>query len=93
MLKYGLRNRLRTVLLFVLLISPQESPWNIWADIDSFNLYNRALKGTAFKWLDLQALSGTLRPTDHISKVKYFYAKVNARPNDPDQPLRQMVNW
>lgn len=66
---------------------------NIWAYIDSFNLYNGALKGTAFKWLDLQALAGTLRPTDHISKVKYFSAKVNARPNDPDQPLRQMVYW
>ena len=66
---------------------------NIWAYIDGFNLYNGALKNTPYKWLDLQAFSQNLRPTDTVSKVKFFTAKVNARPNDPDQPFRQMLYW
>jgi len=71
----------------------QDTPLNIWAYIDGFNLYNGALKGTPYKWLDLQAFSQNLRPTDQVSTVKFFTAKVNARPNDPDQPLRQMLYW
>ena len=66
---------------------------NICAYIDGFNLYNGALKGTAFKWLDLQSFAEKLRPADQVTKVKLFTAKVNARPNDPDQPLRQMAYW
>ena len=66
---------------------------NIWAYIDGFNLYNGALKRTTHKWLDLQAFTQGLRPTDRVSKVKFFTAKVDARPDDPDQPLRQMVYW
>jgi hypothetical protein len=94
MLKHGLRSRLRAVLLFVYLSSVlQETPLNIWAYIDGFNLYNGALKGTLYKWLDLQAFSQSLRPTDQVVRVKFFTAKVNARPNDPDQPLRQMLYW
>lgn len=66
---------------------------NRLAYIDGFNLYNGALKGTPYKWLDLQAFSQSLRPTDTVSQVKFFTAKVNARPNDPDQPIRQMLYW
>jgi len=66
---------------------------NIWAYIDGFNLYNGALKSTPYRWLDLQSFSQNLRPTDNVSKVKFFTAKVNARPNDPDQPVRQMRYW
>lgn len=94
MLKYGLRNRLRAVLLFIDPLLPLGMPLlNIWAYIDGFNLYNGALRNTPYKWLDLQALSQHLRPTDSVSKVKYFSAKVNARPDDPNQPLRQMLYW
>ncbi len=66
---------------------------NIWAYIDGFNLYNGALRNTPYKWLDLQAFSESLRPTDQVSSVKFFSAKVNARPNDVAQPLRQMLYW
>ena len=66
---------------------------NIWAYIDGFNLYNGALKNTPYRWLNLQVFSQSLRPTDHVSRVKFFTAKVNARPNDPAQPLRQMLYW
>jgi len=52
-----------------------------------------ALKRTPYKWLDLQAFSRSLRPTDTISKVKFFTARVDARPNDPDQPALQALYW
>ena len=60
--------------------------------VDGFNLYYRALKGTPFKWLDLAALFRTvLQPRHDIRKIKYFTARVSARPNDPSQPQRQDV--
>ncbi len=91
-LRYGLRNRLRAVLHFYPFVC-QESSLIIWAYIDGFNLYNGALKGTPYKWLDLHEFTSKLRPTDTISQVKFFSAKVNSRPNDPDQPIRQMLYW
>src|SRR5579862_3937253 len=79
--------------IFRLLIFPQDTPLNIWAYVDGFNLFNGALRGTPYKWLDLQALAQNLRSTDQVSKVKFFTAKLNARPSDPDQPFRQMLYW
>jgi len=58
--------------------------------VDGFNLYYRALKGTPFKWLDLSGVFRTvLRPHHQILKIKYFTARVSARPNDLSQPQRQ----
>ena len=60
--------------------------------VDGFNLYYRALKGTTFKWLDLAGLfRDVLQPHHNILKIKYFTARVSARPNDPSQPQRQDV--
>ena len=59
--------------------------------IDGFNLYYRALKGTPFRWLDLQKLSKSFFPHDAIHRVCYFTALLNARPEDPSQPRRQLV--
>jgi uncharacterized LabA/DUF88 family protein len=60
--------------------------------IDGFNLYYRAIKGTAYKWLDLKKLCVLLLASHHqITKIKYFTAHVSARPNDPGQPLRQQT--
>ena len=59
--------------------------------IDGFNLYYRALRGTPFKWLDLRKLAETLFPNDTVNKVCYFTALLNARADDPAQPLRQQV--
>ena len=59
--------------------------------VDGFNLYYRALKGTPFKWLDLRKLAEGLFPHDSINKVCYFTALLDARPNDPGQPRRQLV--
>ena len=57
--------------------------------IDGFNLYYRALKGTPYKWLDLDAFCRKLLPKNDVIGIKYFTALVSARPNDPQQPIRQ----
>ena len=59
--------------------------------IDGFNLYYRALKDTPFRWLDLRQLAANLFPDDEIKNVCYFTALLNARPDNPDQPARQLT--
>jgi len=59
--------------------------------IDGFNLYYGSLKNTPYKWLNLLKMSQLLFPRDQINKVKYFTAKVSARPHDLDQPIRQQT--
>lgn len=59
--------------------------------IDAFNLYYGALKQTSCKWLNLAALCQAYLPNNHITKIKYFTARVGARPNDPQQPVRQQT--
>ena len=59
--------------------------------VDGFNLYYGALKGTPCKWLDLDKLCRLLLPQHQIIKIKYFTARVSARPLDPDQPTRQQT--
>ena len=59
--------------------------------IDGFNLYYRALKDTPFRWLDLRKLAETLFPQDTIHLVSYFTALLDARPDNPNQPRRQLV--
>lgn len=59
--------------------------------VDGFNLYYGGLRNTPFKWLDLHKMSQTLFPNDTINTIKYFTARVSARPNDPDQPIRQQT--
>ena len=92
MLKHGLRNRREAVLPFVRAPpSAVGASLNLWAYIDGFNLYNGALKGTAYKWLDLQAFTQTFRAADQVSVVKFFTARVNARPNDRDLCRRSLT--
>ena len=59
--------------------------------IDGFNLYYGCLKGMPNKWLNPYALCCNLLPRNQIDLVRYFTAKVSARPNDPDQPSRQQT--
>ena len=51
--------------------------------IDGFNLYNRAVKHTSFKWLDLRRLAETLFPDDEIQRICFFTALVRSRPQRP----------
>jgi len=58
--------------------------------VDGLNLYYGCLKRTAYKWLDLKALfRAILRPENEILRIKYFTARVSARPDNPDAPTRQ----
>ena len=59
--------------------------------IDGFNLYYGALRKTPYRWLNPEALCRILLPKNTIGQIKYFTALVSARPNDPDQPLRQQL--
>ena len=59
--------------------------------IDGFNLYYGCLKGTPHKWLDPYALCTGLLPRNQIDRVRYFTARISARPNDPDQAMRQQT--
>jgi hypothetical protein len=57
--------------------------------IDGFNLYYGKLKGQSYKWLDIQGLFESLMPGYEVKRVKYFTARVKARPNDLQAPARQ----
>ena len=57
--------------------------------VDGFNLYYGSIKSTPYKWLNPLAMTKLLFPNDSIHKIKYFSARVSARPTDPDQPIRQ----
>ncbi|MGB6688744.1 MAG: NYN domain-containing protein [Terracidiphilus sp.] len=59
--------------------------------IDGFNLYYGALRNTPYRWLNPEALCRLLLPKNPVGKIKYFTALVSARPNDPDQPMRQQL--
>jgi uncharacterized LabA/DUF88 family protein len=57
--------------------------------IDGFNFYYGCVKGTPFKWLNLVEFCHLLLPSNDIRAVKYFTARVDSRPGDPDQATRQ----
>ena len=60
--------------------------------VDGFNLYYGSLKGKGpgFKWLDLENLCRKhLIPSNPINRIRYFTARVSARPGDQDAPVRQ----
>lgn len=57
--------------------------------IDGFNLYYRALKGTPYKWVNIEALSEACLPQGcQIIRVNYYTAHVSGRV-DPEAPKRQ----
>lgn len=56
--------------------------------VDGFNLYYGCLKGSPYKWLDLEALCGVLLPQNHIHRIRYFTARAQVR-DDPGVPVRQ----
>ena len=57
--------------------------------VDGFNLYYGALKGTPYKWLDLDALFRRLLPDYELHRIRYFTARVKPRPDNGDAPKRQ----
>lgn len=59
--------------------------------VDGFNLYYGALRGTNYKWLNPRLLCEKLLPAHKIGTLKYFTAKISARPDDPGAPTRQQI--
>src|SRR5713101_7590873 len=59
--------------------------------VDGFNLYYGCIRKTPYKWLDVPAMCRVLLPQNNIIKIKYFTAKVVARPSDPRQATRQQT--
>jgi hypothetical protein len=59
--------------------------------IDGFNLYFGALKGSPYKWLDLEALCAKLLPHNDVRDIHYCTARIKARPDDLQGPARQQA--
>jgi len=57
--------------------------------VDGFNLYFGSIKGTQNKWLNIRQLCETLLPQNQIECIKYFTARVSARPGNPNAPVNQ----
>ena len=65
-------------------------PYRTIVYIDGFNLYYGEMKGSPWKWLDPVALfQNILGAENTLVKVKYFTARVQPTPNDPDVNIRQ----
>ena len=57
--------------------------------VDGYNLFYACLKGSPYKWLNVYALISATLPKNKVDKLRYFTARVSARPHDPSQPQRQ----
>jgi hypothetical protein len=66
---------------------PSNLPLRTSIYIDGFNLYYGLLKGSMYKWVDLDCLVRKyLDPSKNpIQQIKYFTALVKSRPNDPQE--------
>ena len=68
----------------------QKQPHRTIVYIDGFNFYYGEIKGTQWKWLDPVALfQNVLGVQNKLVKIKYFTARVQPTPNDPDVNIRQ----
>src|SRR5581483_8851057 len=59
--------------------------------VDGFNLFRGCLKGSGFKWLNLEQLCDRLFPNDQITRIRYFTAMVLPFPHNADAPTNQLV--
>lgn len=57
--------------------------------VDAFNLYYGCLKRTPYKWLDLRKLCRFLLPEYDVNRIRYFTARIQPRPDNPDKAQRQ----
>lgn len=61
--------------------------------IDGFNLYYGCLKRSPYKWLDLGSLCSQLLPQNDIKRIRYFTARVKARPDNHLHPPARTPTW
>lgn len=57
--------------------------------VDGYNFYYGVVRGTTFKWLDLEALFSRLLPELEVERILYFTARVRPAPWDPTAHIRQ----
>lgn len=67
------------------------TPYKTNVYVDCFNLYYGSLKDTPYKWLDMLLFCQKSLTHNQIHRIRCFLAKVSARPNDPQQPVRQQT--
>jgi hypothetical protein len=58
--------------------------------VDGFNLFHRALRGSPYLWLDLEALFRRTFPNNPIHRIRYFTSHVSGIA-DRDKPVRQQL--
>ena len=54
-------------------------------------LYYGSLKRTPYKWLDLGRLCAGMLPNDRVIAIKYYTARISARPGNPGAPNDQQI--
>ena len=59
--------------------------------IDGFNLYYGLLRGTPYKWLDLEALCQHMLPRHELHRIRYCTAHISAREDEIDPANRQQA--
>lgn len=85
----GFDNRVRGLFMRPLLFCAIDS-MRTYIYVDGFNLYYGSLRRTSYKWLNLSSLFRDILQSHHqILKIKYFTARVSARPTNPYKPQRQ----
>lgn len=57
--------------------------------VDGFNFCYGCVKNTPYRWLNLSTLCSLLLPGDNINRIRYFTARVQPRPDDPQSARRQ----
>lgn len=58
--------------------------------IDSWNLYFGCLKGTPYRWINVAEMARQSLPAHfQINHIRFFTARIQARPTDPQQAVRQ----
>jgi uncharacterized LabA/DUF88 family protein len=67
------------------------SPLRAFVYVDGFNLYYRALKQARCNWLNLSSLAKKLLPAYDVVRIKYYTARIQPNPHDPDQHVRQQI--
>jgi NYN domain len=82
-----MRRKSRRLLLF-----RRYALMRVYAYVDGFNLYYRALQKGPHKWLNLgELVRRLLSSTDTVEHIRYFTARVSARAGQPSAPARQQI--
>lgn len=68
--------------------APRPRRTNVY--IDSWNLYFSCLKNTPYRWINVAELCRLSLPAHfQVNRIRFFTARIRARPTDPQQAVRQ----